>query len=227
VKLLSGGEKNKLALAQLTYLRPNLLILDEPTNHLDLDSREALGQMLREYEGTLLLISHDRYLLDQVTTHTIEISGGRVTFFDGPYGSFRAAQQAAPARTSRARTSPARTSRAAAVNIEKPELSVVASRQTPLETLLLERPAAVAMPPTMNAHQLSKERQRARGAVTAAEQKIAALEARLQAIEASLSAPAPADNVVSLSQEHGGVQSALNDAMTAWERSVAYAEAIA
>ncbi len=89
VRLLSGGEKNKLVLAQLTYLKPNLLILDEPTNHLDIDSREALGQMLRDYDGTLLLVSHDRYLLDQVTTHTLEVADGRATLFDGPYSKFR------------------------------------------------------------------------------------------------------------------------------------------
>ena len=92
---LSGGEKNKLALAQLTYLRPNLLILDEPTNHLDIDSREALLRMLRDYDGTILLISHDRYLLDQITTHTLDLRDGIVTFFDGPYHAYRESIQQA------------------------------------------------------------------------------------------------------------------------------------
>ncbi|MEI6513960.1 MAG: ABC-F family ATP-binding cassette domain-containing protein, partial [bacterium] len=87
VALLSGGEKNKLALAQLIMLKPNLLILDEPTNHLDIASREALAKMLREYDGTLILVSHDRYLLDQVTTHTLEFIDGRAELFDGSYAA--------------------------------------------------------------------------------------------------------------------------------------------
>src|SRR5205085_9792843 len=99
-RLLSGGEKNKLALAQLTYLRPNLLILDEPTNHLDLDSRQALGEMLNNYDGTLLLVSHDRYLLNQVTTHILEIADGKATLFEGAYDKFRAWKERQPARTS-------------------------------------------------------------------------------------------------------------------------------
>jgi len=96
VHTLSGGEKNKLALAQLTYLRPNLLILDEPTNHLDLDSREALTAMLRQYDGTILLVSHDRYLLDAVTTRTLAIAEGTATLFDGSFSAYRQSRGAQP-----------------------------------------------------------------------------------------------------------------------------------
>jgi ATP-binding cassette subfamily F protein 3 len=219
VRYLSGGEKNKLVLAQLTYLKPNLLILDEPTNHLDLDSREALGKMLREYDGTLLLVSHDRYLLDQVTNRTFEVSDGHVITFDGGYGEYRAAKLAgkihaeAVARSTHHNVSPAD-----------------AARQAKLEELLGQKPEAAVVGSTatsgMNAHQLSKERQRARTQVTAAERRVEMLEARLRDIETRLSSPAPTDNVVALSQEHGGVQSALEEAMTAWERAAAYVDSL-
>ena len=117
VRLLSGGEKNKLVLAQLTWLKPNLLILDEPTNHLDLDSREALGQMLREYDGTLLLVSHDRYLLDQVTTHTLEVADGHARLYDLGYQEYRTAKRkeaSAPGNAASAKNGNAISSRQAA-----------------------------------------------------------------------------------------------------------------
>ena len=212
-RLLSGGEKNKLVLAQLTYLKPNLLILDEPTNHLDIDSREALGQMLKTYDGTLLLVSHDRYLLDQVTTHTLEVADGNVTLFDGPYSKFRAE------RTKRARADVQ--PKAKLLNGAEPAIN----RGT-IEALLGQRPAPPAVPAGMNAHQTSKERQRARTQVVATERRISELEERLRLIEASLSAPAASDNVIALSQEHGGVQLALSEAMEAWERASAYVEAL-
>src|SRR5579884_1519161 len=214
--LLSGGEKNKLVLAQLTYLRPNLLILDEPTNHLDLDSREALASMLREYNGTLLLISHDRYLLDQVTNRTLEIADGHATFFDGPYGEYRAKKLAGQLR---AAPKPARNGAG--------EKEGGNGQKSVLETLLSQRPTpAVSVPTGLNFHQLSKERQRAQNQVAAAERKVESLETRLREIEEILSRPAPTDNVVALSQEHGGIQAALAEAMTAWENAVAYAEAL-
>ncbi len=85
ISVLSGGEKNRLMLAQLVLERPNLLVLDEPTNHLDLIARDALARMLREFDGTMLLASHDRYLLDETTTHTLEIAGGHAQIHDGSY----------------------------------------------------------------------------------------------------------------------------------------------
>lgn len=86
---LSGGERNKLALARLILSEPNLLILDEPTNHLDIDSREALAEVLSDFKGTLVLISHDRWLLENVTDHTLEIRRDGATQFPGHYGEFR------------------------------------------------------------------------------------------------------------------------------------------
>lgn len=92
IKTLSGGEKNKLVLASLTTLHPNLLVLDEPTNHLDMDSREALAEVLREFKGSLVLISHDRWLLDQVTDHTLNVTKSGVKTYPGTYSEYRRKQ---------------------------------------------------------------------------------------------------------------------------------------
>ena len=220
-RLLSGGEKNKLVLAQLTCMKPNLLILDEPTNHLDLDSRAALGDMLKEYDGTLLLVSHDRYLLDQVTTHTLEVADGRITLFDGPYGKYRAQKTMKAQRD-------AASGREGQGNGRSAGESKGGNGTNPaLEALLAQQPSsAVAVPTGLNSHQLSKERQRAKNQIAVAERKVGELEERLRKIETVLSAPAPTDNVVALSQEHGGIQNALSEAMVLWEQAVAYSDAL-
>ena len=90
IRTLSGGEKNKLSLARLTNLNPNLLVLDEPTNHLDMASREALAGVLKEYAGTLILISHDRWLLSEVTNNTLDIRRNQTIQFGGSYLEYRA-----------------------------------------------------------------------------------------------------------------------------------------
>src|ERR1700733_11308272 len=79
----SGGEKARLGLALLAYQRPNLLLLDEPTNHLDLEMRQALAVALQEYEGAVVLVSHDRHLLRVVADELLLVHAGRVTAFDG------------------------------------------------------------------------------------------------------------------------------------------------
>jgi ATP-binding cassette subfamily F protein 3 len=94
VEMLSGGEKNKLALGCMLLRPTNLLILDEPTNHLDIESCETLGQMLTDYSGTLFLVSHDRYLLNAVTTKTLGLSGkGTAELIEGNYAVWRAEYQ--------------------------------------------------------------------------------------------------------------------------------------
>jgi ATP-binding cassette, subfamily F, member 3 len=89
ISSLSGGEKNKLVLASLTQLNPNLLVLDEPTNHLDMDSRAALAEVLGEYTGTLILISHDRWLLRNVTNRTLDVRRAGPNIYQFGYSEYR------------------------------------------------------------------------------------------------------------------------------------------
>jgi len=86
---LSGGEKARLVLASLVWQRPNLLLMDEPTNHLDLTTREALSMALNEFEGTVLLVSHDRALLREVCDEFWLVSHGAVLPFDGDLDDYQ------------------------------------------------------------------------------------------------------------------------------------------
>ncbi|WP_305910055.1 ATP-binding cassette domain-containing protein [Methylomarinum sp. Ch1-1] len=85
----SGGEKARLVLALLVYQNPNLLLLDEPTNHLDLEMRHALSVALQEYEGAIVLVSHDRHLLRSVTDQLILVADGAAEPFDGDLDDYR------------------------------------------------------------------------------------------------------------------------------------------
>jgi len=85
----SGGEKARLALALLVWQRPNLLLLDEPTNHLDLDMRHALTLALQDYQGALIVVSHDRHLLRTVTDEFLLVAEGRAQPFDGDLDDYR------------------------------------------------------------------------------------------------------------------------------------------
>jgi len=85
----SGGEKARLVLALLVYQSPNLLLLDEPTNHLDLEMRHALSMALQDYEGALVVVSHDRHLLRSVTDQLLLIADGAVKPFDGDLDDYR------------------------------------------------------------------------------------------------------------------------------------------
>lgn len=89
VGVLSGGERAKLCFAILTLKKANVLILDEPTNHLDLMTKEVLEQALLEYEGTIILVSHDRYLLNRLSTRIIEVTESGVKSYNGNYDGYR------------------------------------------------------------------------------------------------------------------------------------------
>jgi ATP-binding cassette, subfamily F, member 3 len=89
IEYFSGGEKARLALALIVWQRPNLLLLDEPTNHLDLETREALAVALAQFEGTLVLVSHDRHLLRATTEQLLIVSGGSLQSFDGDLDDYR------------------------------------------------------------------------------------------------------------------------------------------
>ncbi|MGC2520972.1 MAG: ATP-binding cassette domain-containing protein [Burkholderiales bacterium] len=89
IATFSGGEKARLALALIVWQRPNLLLLDEPTNHLDLETREALTVALAQFEGTLVLVSHDRHLLRATTDQFLIVADGRLRPFDGDLDDYR------------------------------------------------------------------------------------------------------------------------------------------
>ena len=105
----SGGEKARLALAMIVWQKPNLLLLDEPTNHLDLDMRHALTLALQSFQGALIVVSHDRSLLEATTDSFLLIEQGRLKTFDGDledYRRYRLAQEnaaAAPAASAQSR----------------------------------------------------------------------------------------------------------------------------
>ncbi|HPM80273.1 MAG TPA: ABC-F family ATP-binding cassette domain-containing protein [Candidatus Anammoximicrobium sp.] len=85
---LSGGERNRVALARLSALDPNFLILDEPTNHLDLWARESLEKAIRQFEGTVLFVSHDRYFLNRVADRLLVVEPGRFRVIEGNYDTY-------------------------------------------------------------------------------------------------------------------------------------------
>ncbi|WP_290730786.1 ATP-binding cassette domain-containing protein, partial [Aquabacterium sp.] len=128
----SGGEKARLVLALVVWQRPNLLLLDEPTNHLDLTTREALSMALNEFEGSVMLVSHDRALLREVCDEFWLVAHGEVTTFDGDLDDYQrwlqaqAREVAAAAKAARDadRVTPARS---APVQIQ-PEVAPTSNR---------------------------------------------------------------------------------------------------
>jgi ATP-binding cassette subfamily F protein 3 len=93
IKTLSGGERSRVALAKLTLQGPNLMILDEPTNHLDLQSRQFLEDVLSDFEGTLLFVSHDRYFIDRLATKVWAIEEQELVSYLGNYTDYRIQHQ--------------------------------------------------------------------------------------------------------------------------------------
>ena len=89
VGTLSGGERSRLKLAMLMYSEVNFLILDEPTNHLDIDSREELEDFLKEFKGTLMFVSHDRYFINNIASRVVELSEGSLISYGGNYEYYK------------------------------------------------------------------------------------------------------------------------------------------
>ena len=98
LSVLSGGQKKLVGVARLLLVRPDILLLDEPDNHLDLPGKIYLEKLIREYEGTVVIVSHDRYLLDAVVTHIADLEDGKLTVFKGDYSSYVMDKEARIAR---------------------------------------------------------------------------------------------------------------------------------
>jgi len=98
LSVLSGGQKKLVGLVRLLLIRPDVLLLDEPDNHLDLPGKIYLEKLIREYEGTVVIVSHDRYLLDAVVTNIADLEDGKLTVYDGDYSSYAMDKEARIAR---------------------------------------------------------------------------------------------------------------------------------
>ncbi len=202
VGTMSGGEKARLVLAMIVWQRPNLLLLDEPTNHLDLATREALTLALNEFEGTVLLVSHDRALLRAVCDEFWLVSGGRVAPCDGDLDDYQqhllddarrrreqaraAAQAAAPAAApSRRQEAASRQDRAARTRPLRKELAVAEQRMEQLqgEKAALEARLAAPLPPPEIAEAGRRLKQLA-AELDAVEERWLALGSELEALEA-------------------------------------------
>jgi ATP-binding cassette subfamily F protein 3 len=129
----SGGEKSRLTLALIIWQRPNLLLLDEPTNHLDLEMRQALTKALQEFEGAMVLVSHDRYLLRASTDSLLLVADGACVPFDGDLDDYRDWLQARRQAEERPAEAPAAVSRREHRRNQAQARSRLSARRKPLE----------------------------------------------------------------------------------------------
>jgi ATP-binding cassette subfamily F protein 3 len=203
VGVLSGGERRRLALAALVAGSANLLVLDEPTNHLDVEAREALEEALDAYDGTVLLVSHDRALIDAVATHTASIENRTIKLRHGDYNDYLEAVSARPAAPPTASRGPA--ARAKPVADAKPK--AVAKRQA--------APRTTPTPPKR------RPSQRTQRLIRDLESGIAKLESEQATLEATLSEPATASDHARLGElgtRYQQVQEELAWKLLEWER---------
>lgn len=196
---LSGGERARIALSRLMLARANLLVLDEPTNHLDVETIELLEDAIAEYDGTVILVSHDRELLRALTTRIWSLVDGRITDFPGGFAEYEAA------RAERARAAAADAARAADQRRDRTRRRTVRVKDD-------ERVAAA-------------ERRAAREALAATEADVLRLDERVRVLTAQLEDPAlygDSDGVqraMSLNQELESTRRALEEAMERWARA--------
>jgi len=188
IDTFSGGEKARLALALLAWNKPNLLLLDEPTNHLDLEMREALAEALSDFDGAIVMVSHDRHLIGLVSDTYWRVHDGVVEPFDGDLddyaawlrsrpagegGQQKAAEIAAPAKA------PAPAPRKAATRPNPVKLQQAETRVARLEEKLAECEARLADPATYGdtgaIADLGRQQMQLRGELEAAEAELLAL----------------------------------------------------
>ena len=157
VRVLSGGERTRLAVARMLLRPSNTLLLDEPTNHLDIDSTDVLLDALVDYGGTLIFVSHDRYFVDRLATKVLEVGAGDAVLYPGNYEEFRLSRQveaehaAAPAASPRPQTRRSRSSSAlnehkrhqAKTRRHQRRLDALYSRIAELERRIGEREEAI------------------------------------------------------------------------------------
>jgi ATP-binding cassette subfamily F protein 3 len=186
ISALSGGERSRLALAKLTLLGANFLVLDEPTNHLDLPSRQFLEDVLSDYDGTLLFVSHDRYFVDALATRVWMVQDGTLINHPGNYTDYRTRRAVAEAR--------------AAVQARRQEAQAAAQSN------------GRKGQPNVNKGKAARQMSDVETEIGLAEQRLAALESELA--EASLEANV--ERITALAQDYEREKARLADLYEEW-----------
>lgn len=203
VRVLSGGERSRLAMIRLLLEPVNLLILDEPTNHLDMRSKDVLKDALRDFDGTLIVVSHDREFLDGLVDKVYEFGHGRIREHLGGIYDFLERKKMENLR-----------------ELERRNTSVSPSPSAAID------PKEVHAAPERSAKKLSYDEQKEQArrlrklekAVADSEREIANMERKISELEARMATPEGAADV-SLFAEHDNLQKALSDAMDHWAKA--------
>ncbi|HGR7913148.1 TPA: ABC-F family ATP-binding cassette domain-containing protein [Streptococcus pneumoniae] len=198
VGMLSGGEKARLLLAKLSMENNNFLILDEPTNHLDIDSKEVLENALIDFDGTLLFVSHDRYFINRVATHVLELSENGSTLYLGDYDYY--VEKKATAEMSQT---------------EEASTSNQAKEASPVNDYQAQKESPV------NDYQAQKESQKEvrklMRQIESLEAEIEELESQSQAISEQMLETNDADKLMELQAELDKISHRQEEAMLEWE----------
>ncbi|MBQ9655004.1 MAG: ABC-F family ATP-binding cassette domain-containing protein [Prevotella sp.] len=202
VKVLSGGERSRLAMIRLLLEPVNLLILDEPTNHLDMASKDVLKEAIRTFDGTAIIVSHDREFLDGLVTKVYEFGGGRVKEHLGGIYDFLRSRQISDLN-------------------QLGTLHGGKSDVTPRKAQASSEESPVAPAPKAQSYQEHKEQQKrlrkAEKAVEESERKISDMERRLRELDELLMKPENASNMEFVT-EYTTTKKALDDEVERWER---------
>ena len=195
VKVLSGGEKTRLAMIRLLLEPVNLLILDEPTNHLDMRSKDVLKQAIKDFDGTVIVVSHDREFLDGLVSKVYEFGGGRVREHLGGIYEFLERKKLDSLK-----------------ELERPVAVSAASRaEKEKEKTTTENKLSYEA-----RKELQRQIKRAERAVEATERRIQEIEKQIAEIEQQLSTPEGLSDL-DLCEKHGALQRELNERMECWE----------
>ena len=217
VAVLSGGERSRLAMARLMLKAHNLLALDEPTNHMDIRSKDILKQALQAYDGTIIVVSHDRDFLNGLVDKVYEFIDGKVKEHLGGVDDFLRHKKAESFRDIEAKSAPA----AAPARAGLVERQVLSGSSAPADPeKVLPRAGKPEQPRQkvdyQQQKQQSREEKRAKNRQNQLEKQIAELEAKMADIEKVLSAPAPDTDIMDLTRAYLELKRDLDARMDEW-----------
>lgn len=205
VKVLSGGEKTRLAMIRLLLEPVNLLILDEPTNHLDMKTKDILKEAIRDFDGTVIVVSHDRQFLDGLVDKVYEFGGGKVREHLGGIYDFLHARQI---------DSLSDLERKVASGQSKPNKTAVTASESAVENQSVAAPASERKLSYAEQKEMSKIVRKAEKEVTDAEKAIEEIEGQIADMEARL---ANGDASAELLSDYAAMQKKLENQMSVWE----------